>query len=494
MTDRSEQLTRRRFLARAAAVGAAAALPWWSEAADAAPAKRPNFVFILTDDQRYDAMGFMGRPLFLKTPNMDRLAREGAHLTNAFVTTALCSPSRACFLTGAYAHRHGVMTNENNDPDPAFQTFPQVLQKAGYETAYVGKWHMERKSEPRPGFDYWLSFMGQGVYFDPKLNENGREFQAQGYMTDILTDHAVRFVEKEREKPFCMVLAHKAVHEPFTPADRHQDAFPDARIPEPANFKDDYSGKPEWQRRLLEHGGGKREKWLANKDKPVPPTLEPGQWNGREPRRLDYYRALMAVDDSIGRVLDALDRKGVLDDTVVVFAGDNGFFVGEHRKGDKRLAYEESIRIPWLIRYPRMIEPGTRISRMALNIDLAPTFLDLAGAKAPKTMQGRSLKPLFDGKRHPWRESFLYEYFREEWYPGIPLIHAVRTESMKYVTYPDIDDLDELYDLRKDPLEMRNLAQDPAHADEVKKLRAEMEKLKRESGYPEGKQLGAPPV
>lgn len=494
MTDSQRQLTRREFITGAAAAGAAAALPWMGSSADAAPAKRPNLIFILTDDQRYDAMGFMGHTRFLKTPNMDRLAREGAVLTNAFATTALCSPSRACFLTGAYAHRHGVVNNEATDPDPALQTFPQALRQAGYETAYVGKWHMERKSDPRPGFDYWLSFMGQGVYVDPKLNENGREFQAQGYMTDLLTDYAVRFLEKDRDKPFCMVLAHKAVHEPFTPADRHKGAFPDARLPEPASFRDDYRGKPEWQRRILVHGGGRKEKWLASKDKPVPETLEPEEWDGRAPRRLDYYRALLAVDDSIGKVLEALEKKGILDDTVIAFAGDNGYFMGEHRKGDKRLAYEESIRIPWLIRYPRLIKPGTEIKQMTLNIDLAPTFLDLAGAKTPSSMQGRSMKPLFDGAKHPWRESFFYEYFREDWQTGIPTIHAVRTENTKYVTHPDIQDLDELYDLRNDPLEMRNLAQDPAHASEVKRLRAEMKRLKKETKYPEGKQLGAPPL
>ncbi len=494
MTEK--QLTRREFITRAAAAGAAATLPWWSKPLEAAPAKRPNLIFILTDDQRYDAMGFMGRVPFFKTPNMDRLAREGATLTNAFVTTALCSPSRASFVTGTYAHRHGVVNNEANDPDPSLENFPQALRKAGYETAYIGKWHMERKSDPRPGFDYWLSFLGQGVYNDPKLNENGREFQAEGYMTDLLTDYAVKFLEKDRDKPFCMILAHKAVHGPFTPAERHKDAGSDAVLPEPASFKDDYRGKPEWQRRLMAFGGGTKPKWLESKDKPVPETIPPVEWSGKEQGRLNYYRTLLAVDESIGKVLDTLEKKGMLDDTVVAFAGDNGFFMGEHRKGDKRLAYEESIRIPWLIRYPKMIKPGTKIEEMTLNIDLGPTFLDLAGAKVPSSMQGRSLKPLFAGgeKHAPWRKMFLYEYFREDWYPGVPLILGLRTEKSKYVCYPDIKDIDEMYDLEKDPSEMHNLAQDPARAADVKRLKAEFERMKRETSYPEGKQIGAPPV
>jgi len=492
MTEK--HITRREFITRAAAAGAAAALPLWGGSLEAAPAKRPNLIFILTDDHRYDAMGFMGHTPFLETPNMDRLAREGATLTNAFVTTALCSPSRASFLTGAYAHRHGVVNNEANDPDPAFETFPQALRTAGYETAYVGKWHMERKSDPRPGFDYWLSFMGQGVYVNPMLNENGREFQAEGYMTDLLTDYAVKWLEKERDKPFCLILAHKAVHEPFTPADRHKDAFPLAEVPEPESFRDDYRGKPEWQRRLLAHGGGRKDKWIASKDKPVPETLEPTKWAGNEPRRLDYYRALLAVDDSVGRVLETLEEKGILDDTVVAFAGDNGFFQGEHRKGDKRLMYEESIRIPWLIRYPKLIKPGTKIEQMTLNIDLGPTFLDLAGAKTPSTMQGRSMAPLFDGKRHPWRKSFLYEYFREDFQAGIPTMLGVRTEDTKYVSYPDIEDIEELYDLKADRFEMDNLSQNPRRASDVRRMRVELSKLKMRTGYPRGRHPGAPPV
>ncbi|MDI6829443.1 MAG: sulfatase-like hydrolase/transferase, partial [Armatimonadota bacterium] len=197
-------------------------------------------------------------------------------------------------MTGTYAHRHGVVNNEANDPDPSCPTFPLLLQKAGYETAYIGKWHMEPKADPRPGFDYWLSFKAQGVYENPNLNENGREFQADGYITDILTDYAVSWLKRKRNKPFCMILAHKAVHSPFTPAPRHKDAFPNAEIPEPASYKDTFEDKPEWMRRAFT-SGVRRERWIEGLEKPVPKKIERGAWNPGEPRRLDYYRTILGI-------------------------------------------------------------------------------------------------------------------------------------------------------------------------------------------------------
>ena len=479
-------ITRREFISRGAA---AAGLLAAGISVGSAEDKKPNFLFILTDDQRYDAMGFMGRPSWFKTPNIDRIAREGAHFRNAFVTTSLCAPSRACFMTGAYAHRHGVVNNDGYDPDPSCPTYPMVLQKAGYETAYVGKWHQAPTSEPRPGFDYWLSFLGQGVYENPKLNENGREFVAKGYMTDLLTDYAVKWLKKDREKPFCMVLAHKAVHGPFTPPDRHKDAFPDAEIPEPASYKDTFEGKPEWMRRAYTYGQG-REQWVASEGLPIPKKIERKPWNGKG--NLNYYRTILGIDDSIGTVLDTLQAAGQLDNTVVVFAGDNGYFIGEHGLGDKRLMFEESVRIPFLMRYPKLLKGGSKVDQTVLNIDLAPTLLELAGAKTPESMQGKSMLPAIKGKTT--HESFFYEYFREAWACGLPLMLGVRTNEWKYVTYPDIKDIDELYDLKNDPIEMHNLSQDPAYAGKLKEMKAEFERVKKEAGYPEGKQLGAPPV
>jgi len=473
------RITRRQALQRITAVGAGLAFgaPFVGRAG--ASPSRPNIVVILTDDQRWDAMSCAGHP-FVRTPNIDRIAAEGARFVNAFVTTSLCSPSRACFLTGAYAHTHGVRTNEANDFDPRLHHFPQLLRDAGYETAFIGKWHMKPDASPRPGFDYWLSFRGQGTYNAPQLNENGRDFQARGYMTDLLTEHAVNWLREPRKRPFCLYLSHKAVHGPFTPAPRHQGLYRDVQMEKPASFDDDFAGKPRWMRASMMRGA-RREEWLANKDKPVPDAIPPGEWNPRDQARLNYFRTLAAVDDGVGQVLATLERLGVLDSTIVVFAGDNGYFHGEHRRGDKRLMYEESLRIPLLLRYPALARAGSAPEAMILNIDLAPTILDIAGAPVPGYMQGRSFKPLLEGGAYRPRASFLYEYWQEAWLPGIPTILGVRSERWKYIAHPEIDDIDELYDLDNDPHEMRNLALDPLYAPQLEVMKRELERLKRET-------------
>jgi len=481
------RMTRREALRRIAGAGAGLALGWQGAGralrAGQRADGRPNVLFILTDDQRWDLMGCAGHPI-VRTPNMDRIAAEGARFTNAFVTTSLCSPSRASFLTGLYAHCHGVRRNDQMDLSADTPTFPRLLQAAGYDTAFIGKWHMAPTADPRPGFDYWLSFVGQGEYKDPDLNENGTSFKASGYMTDLLTDYAVRWLRRPRTRPFCMILSHKAIHGPFQPAQRHAGLYADARMPKPPNFDDTFEGKPEWLRASMIRGG-RRAEWLANRDKPVPPAIPPVPWQERNEGRLNYMRTLAAVDEGIGRVLGALEEAGVLDDTVVIFAGDNGFFLGEHRRGDKRLIYEESIRIPLLMRYPRLAKPGALVEGMALNLDVAPTVLDLAGAEAPSAVQGRSLRPLLEGSAGSWRTSFLYEYFQEGWLPGIPTMLGVRTDRWKYVRYPEIEDLDELYDLSADPHELRNLAADPDSRQHLEAMRAELERLLEETGYGE---------
>jgi len=445
-------------------------------ASEAAATTRPNIIFILTDDQRWDAMSCMGHP-FLKTPNMDRIREEGVLYKNAFVTTSLCSPARASFLTGAYAHSHGVIGNWgcefDHDETPSF---PRALQESGYETAFVGKWHMAKHARPRPGFDYWLSFRGQGVYTDPTLNENGREFKASGYMTDLLTGYAVKFIKRERKKPFCLYLSHKAVHGPFTPAPRHKDSYPDATIPEPPNAKDTFEGKPAWLR------GGVADPRQKTAPKDVPKAIEPKEYDPRAPKRLDYLRALSAVDEGIGRIFKVLEEAGELENTVIMFAGDNGYFHGEHGRGDKRLMYEESLRIPLIMRYPAAVKPGSTVERMVLNIDVAPTLLALAGAQPPKTVQGRSPVPLLAGDARNWRTSFLYEYW-VDLMDRIPRMLGVRTEDWKLIRYPDIDDMDEMYDLRNDPHEMTNLALDPKYADRHRQLGAELDRLIKETGY-----------
>lgn len=445
---------------------------------------RPNFVFVLVDDLRWDALSCAGHP-FVKTPNIDRIATSGVRFTNAFVTLSLCAPSRAAFLTGVYNHLNGIPTNEGQELDPSkFTTYPQLLQKAGYETAHIGKWHQGPTNAPRPGFDYWLSFKGQGVYIDPQLNENGREYKAQGYMTDLLTQAAVDFLKRPRNKPFSLCLWHKAVHGPFTPAERHKGLYADAKMPEPESFRDTFEGKPAWQRVLAVRGDQPANAQGPNAaDRPAPASIPPGKWDPHQEGRIDYFRTLAAVDESVGRVLATLKETGQLDNTVIIFAGDNGFFHGEHRRGDKRLAYDESLRIPLLMCGPGVAKPGSARDQIILNIDMAPTILDMAGVKpAPKT-QGQSFRAILAGEETEWRKAFLFEYFKEGWLPRIPTLVGVRTTDWKYVTYPTIKDLDELYDLKKDPNEMKNLAADPAAKEQLEKMKAELERLKKATDY-----------
>jgi len=419
----------------------------------------------------------------MKTPNIDRVADEGMVFENAFVTTSLCSPSRASFLTGCYAHTHGVYVNSLGDPDPNAPFLPKTLQQAGYETAFLGKWHMKHGAQPREGFDYWLSFDGQGKYIDPPLNENGRDFKKEGYMTDILTDYATRWIEKPRDKPFCLFLWHKAVHGPFTPAPRDSAAFPDALIPEYDNWYDDMADKPEWLRRGWMYGVHNKN-WKDSEGKPVPGKIEPHPWNPKNPRRMNYLRAMLAVDKSVGDVRQCLEEKNILDNTILVYGSDNGFFIGAHQRGDKRLMYEESLRIPLIIRYPELIKSGSSNRELVLNIDVAPTLIQLAGGKVPEKMQGVSLAPLLKKEQTAWRESFLYEYFQEAYAPGFVTVAGVRNNRYKYIESPNLpDDINELYDLETDPDEMDNLINSSAHQSIKSEMKTALQKLKAETGY-----------
>lgn len=444
-------ITRRQFLA------GSAALPLLGLPGAFAREDRPNFVFILTDDQRWDAMSCAGHP-FLHTPNIDRIAKEGARFANAFTTTSLCSPSRASFLTGRYAHSHGVKDNQTH-LSPSVPTFPQVLQKTGYDTALIGKWHMSLQEDPQPGFGRWVSFPGQGVYNNPALNVDGRRVEETGYITDILTRYSIDWLRQPRNAPFCLYLSHKAVHSDFIPAVRHSKLFQDARLSPPKSMYESGEDKPQWARNI-------RRTW------------DDAEFREREDTKIrNYCRALVSVDESVGRVLGELEAMGALDKTVVVFAGDNGFFLGEHGLVDKRAMYEESIRIPLLMRYPRLVKPGSVIERMALNIDICPTFLDLAGAPALEGIEGSSLRPLLSSRTRGWREEFLYEYFWEAEAKKRPTISGVRTERWKYITYPGSDNEPELYDLLQDPLETRNLAVDPSAAGTLADMRSRLARL-----------------
>jgi arylsulfatase A-like enzyme len=411
---------------------------------------RPNLLFILIDDLRYNAPGYAGHP-FVKTPNIDRIAREGAIFENAFVTTPLCSPSRASFLTGRYVRSHKVLDNtDHNELSHQLITWPRLLHDAGYETGYAGKWHMGTDSTPRPGFDRWVSFKGQGVYNDPLLNIDGTESKHEGYITDILTGHAVEFIRKPRSKPFVMYLAHKAVHGPFTPAERHKDLFANETITRTPNTQDNWDGKPALQRDV---DGKPPVKGVGSADELIRNQL----------------RCLTAIDEGVGKILKTLEETGQMDNTFIVFTSDNGYFWGEHHLGDKRWAYEESLRIPMAMRYPKLIKAGSKVNQLVMNVDMAPTMLTLGGGKLPAELQGHSVLPLFKGQVKNWRTSFLSEYFMEKNFPRVPSWQAVRDDQWKYIHYTELNGADELYNLKKDPYEMQNLVHDaPAVLEEKK--------------------------
>jgi arylsulfatase A-like enzyme len=441
---------------------------------------RPSFVVIIADDMARDLFGAGHRYAFLELPNLDRLAARGVLFDRAFVTTSLCSPSRATMLSGLYAHTHGVLGNEARDLAPGTATYPQLLQQAGYKTAFVGKWHMDSsKDTPRPGFDYWVSFKGQGVYEDPTLDENGKSVKRTGYITDILTDYALHWLQARGNEPFLLVLSHKAAHDPFHPAPRHAAALGGASLPMPTSFEDSFFTKPAWQRRYVMCGGSAAD--LAHCPDPPPGSLPAWPWRGREPWRLDYLRTLLALDDSVGSIVATLQNQGLAESTYVVFVGDNGMFLGEHRLGDKRLMYEESIRVPFLVAGPRVVV--RRSSALVLNLDLAPTLLALAGVAIPGSMQGRSLAGLVAGGP-PVRDSFLYEYFADPVVPAIPTMVGVRTERWAYVTYPGRGTEEELYDLDADPSEITSLSDAPAYASSRLGLRTELQRLLAATGAP----------
>jgi N-acetylglucosamine-6-sulfatase len=438
------------------------------------PPRRPNFVVIVADDMAYGMFGAGRRFSFLQLPHLERLAAQGVQFDRAFVTTSLCSPSRASLFSGLYAHTHGVTVNETVDLAPDVATFPQVLRSTGYRTALVGKWHMDAGNDgPRPGFEHWVSFRGQGVYQDPLLNVNGLPVRRAGYTTDILTEYAVDWLAQQSpSQPFMMVLAHKAAHAPFTPAARHEAHLAEASLPEPPSYRDSFTDKPAWQRRYARCGGTAAA--YVNCPDPLPATLPPWAWSTRDDAKLDYMRTLIALDDSVGAVMAALERGGQASNTYVVFTSDNGFFLGEHRMGDKRLAYEEALRVPLVIGGAGL--GARRVGSMALNLDLAPTVLELAGAPVPAAVQGRSLAGVLRGTAGGVRDAFLYEYAPDRHLPVIPRILAVRTQALKYVTYPDRPGDCEMYDLSADPAEVANLCDRPgwegARADLQRRLDA----------------------
>lgn len=433
--------------------------------------KPRNVVFILTDDHRYDYMGFTGKIPWQKTPNMDRLHGEGAYFPDAFVTTSLCSPSRASILTGAYSHVHTIVDNQAPEP-PNNIYFPQYLQKAGYQTAFFGKWHMGEEASadnPRPGFNHWESFKGQGVYYNPTLNIDGKQvhFGDSSYITDLLTAHALDWLKsRDKSKPFFLYLSHKAVHMPLAPAKRHRGMYKDLKYPKPSTYYqtlgDDYKklNWPEWvkQQRYSWHGVD----YFYHDHQSMDELVQL------------YCETLMGVDESIGSVMDYLKSEGLDSSTLIIYMGDNGFSMGEHGLIDKRHFYEESVKVPFLVRCPELFKGGQKITKMVQNVDVAPTILAAAGLKAPATMPGKSFIPLLKGDSVEWRNKIFYEYFWEYDFPMTPTVFGVRSEKYKYIRYYGLWDTNELYDLEKDPEETTNLINKPEYAEIAQQLANEL--------------------
>jgi N-acetylglucosamine-6-sulfatase len=490
---RARDLGKRRFLLTSLATGLGlASLSRVARASPAEPAagaprrrgltlrrtgdKPRNVILVITDDQRYDALGFMRAQSFLETPNLDALAARGVHFANAFVSTALCSPSRATILTGLYAHQHRVVDN-NYPVSPELTFFPEYLQRAGYETALIGKWHMGGDSDaPQRGFDHWVSFRGQGSYVPTEdgLNVNGRRVPQRGYITDELTEYALDWLAQRKSKrPFFLMLSHKAVHSRLVPAPRHQGRYANA------TFRPPRSMTPSPAQDAL------RPMWVRNQRNSVHGAEFPYQ--DPQGKLADYFRryaeTLLSVDESLGAIVDHLRARNLLDSTVVIFMSDNGFAFGEHGLIDKRTAYEESMRIPLIMSCPELFEGGRVVTALAANLDIAPTVLDLAGLKAPSHMRGQSLVPLARGEQVPWRDAVLYEYYWERNYPQTPTLHALRTDTHKYIRAHGVWDLDELFDLRTDPGEENNLIFSPGHEALVQQMNGRLfEMLAETSG------------
>ncbi|MDQ3847036.1 MAG: sulfatase [Bacteroidota bacterium] len=431
-----------------------------------------NVVFILTDDHRYDFMGFTGRLPWLKTPNMDRLFKEGAWFKNAFVTTSLCSPSRASILTGAYSHVHTIVDNVAPEV-PGNIYFPQYLQKAGYQTGFFGKWHMGNEEDyPRPGFNHWESFKGQGVYYNPDLNINGKQvhFGDSAYISDLLTEHALDWLKgRDKSKPFFLYLSHKAVHSPLAPAKRHLGMYKNQPYPKPPTYYQTLDGNdaykkldwPEWvkEQRYSWHGV----------DYPYHTHQDIGELVDT------YCETLMGVDESIGSVMEYLKSEGLDKSTLIIYMGDNGFSMGEHGLIDKRHFYEESVKVPFLVYCPEIFSNGGKtITKMVQNIDVAPTILSVAGLQPPASMPGKSFIPLLRGDSTQWRDKIFYEYYWEYDFPMTPTVFGVRTDKFKYIRYYGIWDTNELYDLENDPNETTNLIYKPEYKEVVTKMTDEL--------------------
>ena len=455
--------------------------------------KRPNIIFVMTDDHTHHQMSLTGKAV-IQTPNMDRLAAEGVWFKNAFCTNSLCAPARATILTGCLSNVNGIMGNSESkdrieELDPNLPTFPLLLKKAGYQTGIVGKWHLPH--DPR-GFDYSCILPGQGLYFDPDMIENGERKKFEGYVTDIITDKALAYLESlDDEEPFCLIYQHKGPHRPFTPAPRHKDLLSDMDLPHPPTFNDDYAT------RLVAGKAAdmKFEQSIARDYGDIFGDMteaEKKEWIFQRYVK-DHNRAVVSIDEGLGRLLDYLDENGLTENTLVIYTTDNGFYLGEYGWYDKRFMYEPSLRIPFLLRYPAQVDAGQVEERMLMNIDVAPTILDFAGIEVPEVMQGESLKPVVTGEATAWRDHIYYSYYENTWAmsgfkqsdlsdPSFNFFTAhrvgphrgIRTDRYKLIEYYSENEYWEFFDLEKDPNEVRNAYDDPQYAPIIAEMTAQL--------------------
>ena len=452
--------------------------------------KRPNILFIMSDDHAAHAISAYKSHINV-TPNIDRIADGGMRFDQCFCTNSICTPSRATILTGLYNHENGVRTLADR-LDGRMLNFPQLLRAAGYQTAIIGKWHLGHGRAWDPtGFDYWNVLPDQGEYFNPPMNEKGTTRVYPGYATDIITDLSLDWLEhRDPNRPFLLMCHHKAPHRPWLPDDKHRHLYEDVDIPLPDTFDDDYASRPAAE---AAHMRIDRDLKPGDLKASVPEGLSPSQEKQWKYQRYikDYLRCVASIDDNVGRVLDYLDDRGLAEDTVIIYTSDQGFFLGDHGWYDKRFMYEESLRMPFLIRYPREIAAGSVCSAMALNVDFAPTFLDLANVPIPETFQGNSLRPLLQGTVPPdWQTTMYYRYWMH-----LDSIHkvwahyGVRTERYKLIYYygealgsSGSEDRPtpkswELFDLQEDPQELCNLYDNPAYREIVITLKQELDTL-----------------
>lgn len=437
--------------------------------------KRPNVIFVIVDDLRHDDMGATGHP-YAKTPNLDRLAREGAIFDYAHCTTPLCSPSRASYHTGLYVHSHRVINNDKiglSELSHRLPSMERILFNAGYETGFVGKWHMGFDDTARPGFDYWVSYKAQGLFNNNTWNVNGERVQTRGYTSDFLNEHAVNFIQRKRDKPFMVHIGHKAVHYPYLPAPRFATLYEGAECPARSVTHGDRESKP-----VLRYQAPPVDGLRVEDVMPEPQESRYDRGLDASSVTRDRARCLASVDEGMGMMLSALEQTGELDNTLIIFTSDHGYLMGEHGLlAVKRWPYEPSTRVPMIMRYPKLIPSGVRRSQSVLNIDIAPTVLDVAQVKPPLPMHGKSLTEVFRSNDAPLRESFLSEYFVEKCDPGVPDWQSVTKGKWKYIHYTSMPGMDELYDLKNDPGEENNVIVDPENGDDLEELKAELQHL-----------------